>query len=277
MGTVTTIPCCCYLDGLSIPPEEPNDPLFLRMVIDAMVNGTSQPSVTVDASRVYMAGHSNGCMASLTMAAMHSDAIAAVCCHAGSVITPFPKGGDDGSSYDPVPVWLAHGMNDPIVPFDGSKFLDFFPFGPMGFMSTLDGVRYVGDMNGCDGELLSEEVKTAAGEDDGSSAIAGVSYKRTNCANGADVELVALYDVGHSPYKGSWGETTVDTTSMAWDFCSSHTKGGGAREEIPKQQHRDEEKEQDGGSCYDIRCLFVAAATIAIDGEACACSNGWPF
>jgi len=206
-------------------------------------------------------------MASLTMAAMHSDAIAAVCCHAGSVITPFPKGGDDGSSYDPVPVWLAHGMNDPIVPFDGSTFLDFFPFGPMGFMSTLDGVRYVGDMNGCDGELLSEEVKKAAGEDDGSSAIAGVSYKRTNCANGADVELVALYDVGHSPYKGSWGETTVDTTSMAWDFCSSHTKGGGAREETPKQQHQEEEKEQDGDTEEEAPDGLPAGGAATIDGE----------
>merc|ERR1712188_215600 len=125
--------------------------------------------------------------------------------------------------------------------------------------------RYIGDMNGCDGELLSEEIETAAGEDD-SSAITGVSYKRTNCVHGADVEPVALSDVGHSPYKGSWGETTVDTTSMAWDFCSSHTKGGGPREETPKQQHQEEEKEEDGGTEEDSEGLSTDDAA-TIDGE----------
>merc|ERR1712176_127809 len=116
-------------------------------------------------------------------------------------------------------------------------------------------------MNGCDGELLSEEIETAAVEDDGSTAIVGMSYKRTNCANGADVELVALNDIGHMPYQGM--QTTVDTTSMAWDFCSSHTKGGGAREETPKQQNQEKEKEQDGDTEEDSEGLLAdGAATI---------------
>merc|ERR1712028_145407 len=41
---------------------------------------------------------------------------------------------------------------------------------------------------------------------------------------------MGLYDVGHFPYSAaiieSFGETrtTIDTTKLAWEFCSSHSK-----------------------------------------------------
>jgi len=110
---VTTADCCC-IKKPGKKAVKPNDPLFLRNVIDSVVQSFSNgdytmddnTNISIDRSRVYMAGHSNGCMASLSMAALYSDVVAAVCCHSGSLLTPFPSKYTD----DPVPVWKVHGM-----------------------------------------------------------------------------------------------------------------------------------------------------------------------
>jgi len=261
---VTAAPCCCFesADATAIvsPSEEPNDPLFLRMVIDSVVesfennetneNNDEEPEnenenendqgttmmISIDRSRVYMAGHSNGCMASLTMAAMHSDVVAAVCCHAGTLLTPFP------SNYSPVPIWMAHGMKDTTVAFNGSTLVDFAPFGSIGFWSTEDVVNYIANKNECEDEDEDELVLLAEDNTTTTATTVGTTFKRTNCTNNADVELVALLESGHLPYymspddnkyvsllgPGAQGiiadETTVvDTTALAWEFCSSYS------------------------------------------------------
>ena len=234
--------------GFSLPKKEPDDPLFLRMVIDAVVdsfledkkeagaagasmdtaaeNATligTNTTVQIDRARVYMAGHSNGCMTSLTMAALYSEEIAAVCCHAGALVTPIPA-----ASYSAVPVWMAHGMLDSTFAYKGASLLDMGPFGNFGTWPTVDAMNYIADQNECDAEVHDDELYEDE-EEDGAGGV-GKVYKRTNCTNTADVELVALYDVGHFPYSAaiieSFGETraTIDTTQLAWEFCSSHSK-----------------------------------------------------
>jgi poly(3-hydroxybutyrate) depolymerase len=222
--TITTPPCCCFdenADELSIPGEEPNDPLFLRMaiefVIDSFANENGMATgVSIDKSRIYMAGHSNGCMASLTMAALHSDLVAAVCCHAGTLITPYP------TEYTPVPTFMVHGMKDNTVAFDGATFADFPPFGEIGYLSIPDVANYIANKNNCDADIKEMDVFNGT----------GISYKRTNCTNNADVEIIALFEDGHFPYLTQASQlfdpttqsTTIDTTSMAWEFCSSYSK-----------------------------------------------------
>merc|ERR1712134_181903 len=53
-------------------------------------------------------------------------------------------------------------------------------------------------------------------------------FRRTNCVDGADVQLLAMKDTGHIPYlrASEIGDaaTAIDTTALAWEFCSSHTK-----------------------------------------------------
>merc|ERR1719428_550265 len=122
-NNVTTPPCCCmnFLDAeSSLNDPNPDDPLFLRMAIDRVVEDVGADAthnVSIDRSRVYMAGHSNGCITSLAMAALHSDAVAAVCCHAGAVVTPF----DPTTTYtSPVPIMTIHGRKDTTMGFDGA-------------------------------------------------------------------------------------------------------------------------------------------------------------
>lgn len=221
-NNVTTAPCCCFKsdDEMGLPSKEPNDPLFLRMAIDSVAESFDMEnssnyygSISIDRSRVYMAGHSNGCMTSLSMAALHSDVVAAVCCHAGTLLTPFPE------QYAPVPIWMAHGLKDDVVRADGVVAFDLGPlFGKLGSWSTNDVLDYIGGRNDC-GEAETADI----GE-------SGATYRRTNCTNSADVELVMLYESGHWPYAplpnsifSSSVDAPVDTTAMAWEFCSSYS------------------------------------------------------
>jgi poly(3-hydroxybutyrate) depolymerase len=76
------------------------------IVFEKRVELLSNHSVQVDKTRIYMAGHSNGCIAALGMGAMFSNLVAAVCCHAAGSFVDVPP------TYDPVPTWLAQGVKD---------------------------------------------------------------------------------------------------------------------------------------------------------------------
>lgn len=232
--TLRTTEGVCYKGGWgnAIDTEATSDPEFLRNVaIDVVRN---QP---VDPKRVYFAGHSNGCMQGLSMAAQHSDIVAAVCCHAGFPITPVAE------NYSPVPVWLIHGQQDTIVPYEGLFMPGFVNPGgrDLWLMSAPSAAEYFADKNGCD----LEETTTSEVED-GSS----IKYS-AKCDLNAEVVHVTIPAAGHNniylryvswlnayhqtksdsddSYDMPEQVTAADTTSWAWDFCSSHTK-----ETVPK-------------------------------------------
>lgn len=211
---VTAMPCCCLDDTTFKPREEAYDPLFLKMVIDEVVHQQSNASVVVDSDRVYMAGHSNGCMISLAMAAIYSDTIAAVACHAGSLMTPF-----EDENYTPVPIMMVHGLKDDIVPYEGKTMFDLPGMGPLGFLPMNETMKYLGDQNEC----TTDEERDIFDQD----GIVGRTFKKTNCKDGANIEVVTLFDAGHNPYSSPvlGDRTTVDTTAMAWDFCKGYSKG----------------------------------------------------
>ena len=211
---VITPPCCCR-EAKTAPNSfqsyyEPNDTLFLKMAIDNVLktfdaNPSSQ--LTIDPDRVYMAGHSNGCMLALGMAAEYSETVAAVCCHAGTVITGF-----DFVYPSPVPIWMIHGKQDTLIPYDGG--------GP--FWSVPDTMDYLATKNGC-----AEKNYVALMDD--SSAVIGSIASGGMCDNNADVEIVTLDESGHVIFQGveplqGEPQTMVDTTTMAWDFCSAYSK-----------------------------------------------------
>lgn len=229
-NNVITAPCCCFEDFSSIPTRDPDDPLFLKTAIESVIESfettnNNESLISIDRNRVYMAGHSNGCMTSLAMAALYSDTIAAVCCHAGALLTPFPV------DYSPVPIWLAHGMKDDVVPFEGSALIELPPFGALGFWSMGDTMDYLSNQNDC---LEVEEIDII--DNTNETGIVGTVLRRTNCRKNATVELVALFESGHSPYPRSNGpigretRTTIDTTAMAWEFCSSHVSSSHLQE-----------------------------------------------
>ena len=60
-----------------------------------------------------MAGHSNGCVAFIAMVTVHSDLVVGVCCYSGMAQASFPP------SYQPTPMWVAHGTLDEVTHYGG--------------------------------------------------------------------------------------------------------------------------------------------------------------
>lgn len=252
-NAVTTAPCCC-LDSFFVSDEksEPDDPLFLKLAIDHLLESSFQPppvddssstlttsrsalaSITIDPNRVYMAGHSNGCMASMAMAALYPDSIAAVCCHAGAVVTPFPEPTEQSPS---VPIFWVHGKKDATVPFDGQTIIRYPPYGALGFWSVEESLDYLSDHYGClEDEIVDLELDNSDDNNNQTNTVVGTIAKRTNCRSNATLELMVLDDADHYPYKipdsmqeifpvdDGASPVVLDTTAMAWDFCRSHVK-----------------------------------------------------
>jgi len=213
-NNTVTMPCCCYVGDFPTLPAITGDPTFLRNIASVAVRDTAANSggrVTIDTKRIYLAGHSNGCMASLAMAAHHSDMVAGVCCHAGVVLGEFPAG------YAPTPIMTVHGAVDKKVPYE--KEVEVFP--GLAMLSAVQTHAIFAEANGCRESTETEFER------------ANQTYrmlKSTNCTDGADVVLLTLPTAGHSPYKDMNYELEadeevprIDTTQMAWDFCSAHS------------------------------------------------------
>lgn len=190
--SATTTECCC---GLATP-EDTKDLDFLRTVASYVVRDVPSRTLnraTIDTKRIYVAGHSNGCMTALAMAMTHSDLITSVCCHAGTLLTP------PADDYVPVPVLLIHGSADNVVPYGGTT----DPNNDLYFPGTVASFQRLSEINGCDKNAQAEIV-------DGGSVLTA-----TGCTNNATVKLLTKDGDGHDPYAGR-------TTDKAWEFCSSH-------------------------------------------------------
>lgn len=233
-----TTPSCCCIDTASVgfikTDKLKEDPIFIKQAIDSVVEQqqqsvSSNSPISIDKSRIYMAGHSNGCIASLSMAAMYSETIAAVCCHAGSLVTlPDPD-------YTPVPIWMINGKNEEIIPAEGSIAIDIPLLGSIGLWPRTEIFDYLASQNEC-----SEEKTVRDLLDEDTQQVVGTITQKTGCSQGATVEFVDLDNMGHWPYKlppigagrddqlldivGAEKFTTIDTTAMAWEFCSSYSK-----------------------------------------------------
>jgi polyhydroxybutyrate depolymerase len=217
VGEKESTGCCCQTDaqGLEfVPPEETMDTEILKSMIDDVVANIgliASAGVSIDTSRVYATGHSNGCIASMALAAVYSDSIAAVACYGGSLVTEF------AANYSATPVFAVHGLLDGELPAAGVA------IGNAYFPSTEHIFNYVADKNGCSPDVAWDN--TTLGEE-------GYVQSRTGCANDANVTLVLLITGGHTPYLGFQDvqalnpgaiPTTVDTTSMGWEFISKYS------------------------------------------------------
>ena len=93
---------------------EEDDVGFLLTLIDHMIENRS-----VDASRVYLSGWSNGCFMSQEMAMVASHKITAIACMAGYTVEP------KSADYSPIPVMEFHGFLDPGVLYGHSSTASF--------------------------------------------------------------------------------------------------------------------------------------------------------
>lgn len=212
-GLFETNDCCCTRNGTNIPVSDTQDPAVLRSMLDDVVfenrieaasssssnNGTT---ASADLTRIYMAGHANGCAMALGMGAFFHDVVAAVACHsAGNVVTK-PR------HYNPVPTWLAQGMKDDKIWYQFAK----------------ETYRTYGWIHRCQNDTFSD-VENGT----------GVEYTNYNCTNNATVTLLLLNESGHIPFQNGYetskdaSTTQMDTTEMAYQFCLNHSK-----DEIPE-------------------------------------------
>jgi len=227
-NNVLTTPCCCATPeeealGLTSDDPNPDDTAFIKIAIDTLLATfpatTPGVNLSLDPDRVYMAGHSNGCMTSLAMAAKHPEMVAAVCCHAGALITPFDS---EGYAESPVPIWLVHGAKDTTIPYEGRSVET--PQGVFGWWSVPDTGRYLRTVNGCTGESVRQLTNETTGE------VLGSVRTGTGCVGDATVEILTLDESGHQPYptiffpESGGSATTVATTPMAWEFCSARSR-----------------------------------------------------
>ncbi|CAJ1952254.1 unnamed protein product [Cylindrotheca closterium] len=207
-GSKFSRPCCCLKGAIPVVTD-PSD--FLRQVAAVVVRDIPEQtsnSTSIDSKRIYMAGHSNGCMASVSMAAMHSDVVAAVGCHSGTATTLFPE------AYNATPMAFIHGTSDPTVPYEGGA----FEFGAQEYLSIIS------QTNGC---TSSTETRTEGFEGTSNSF---TEYRSSNCTNNADVTLYALDNVGHQPFfissqfrENGTAPIEFDTTKLMWDFVKEYS------------------------------------------------------
>jgi len=166
--------------------------------------GNMKAAHNIDATRIYMAGHSNGCAMAQRIAVEASNIVAAVGCHSLYLMA--------SPSYDyvAVPMIEVHGTDDDIVNYTNWK--NFYDRGFYGAISNLENWKTI---NNCqEGPIKAEFTKYYT-----------TTY--TQCDHGTEVSLVTLPGVAHHPYSEPWwdlNETSVDTTQLCWDFMKRFSK-----------------------------------------------------
>ena len=113
--------------------------------------------------------------------------------------------------------------------------------GQIGYWSVPEMMDYLEEQNSCRGERTSVPLFDEMG------AEVGFTETSSKCKKQSTVELVSLYDAGHFPMKIPDGNaqalylqmmdgdrTTVDTTSLAWDFCKEQKQRTGPKSKKSK-------------------------------------------
>jgi len=149
---------------------------------------------TVDPSKVYMAGHSNGCGMAQYMAARASDIVSGVICHAWGLLV------EPSSDYAAVPIVVVHGDSDLTTPYDGRLF-----FGS----NAVENLENWRTLNKCPDTMVETEENGF-----------GISSYQ-NCAGGTSVSLITIPDEDHYPFSVN---SPGDTTQLAWKVFHETSK-----------------------------------------------------
>lgn len=190
--------CCCARENKRLKANEvqDDDKVIRDMIHDIIlaerIQDLSNHTAEVDSTRLYMTGHSNGCIGSLAMGAIHSDLVAAVCCHSGSWFTPMPP------TYNPVPTWIAEGLEDTALPYQWVEET------VQARVKAHNCSAVVDTEVGTEGDFIT-------------------SY--FDCMGDANITLLTLAKSDHLPFLNiGVPPLGLDTTEMAYQFCSGFRK-----------------------------------------------------
>jgi len=167
---------------------------FLRALIAELIKTDG-----LDATRVYLSGHSNGCAMAQRFAAEASNLTAAVGCMAFYLLV------DAATSYKPVSVMEVHGINDPTVSYQ-----------PGQHVGAVANFKKWATLNSCSGSPVETWRQ-------------GDNFVQTykTCKNNTEVSLMTMdKKVGHYPYGGKLA-ITPDSTKIAVSVhpCPSQDNG----------------------------------------------------
>ena len=190
--------------------SEEDDVGFILQMLDTIVQNHS-----IDQSRVYVTGWSNGCGMTQRLAVQASEVFAASGCMAMYLFADVP------SDYKPIPFIEVHGILDEIVLYATTA--PAAPvFGPE--KGAIQNLETWADLNGCQGSIPEVIVS----EDDYD--IRGY----TDCENETQVMLVSLFFAAHNPYehddpvadpgRGWANPTGVPSSTIVWEFVSQFSK-----------------------------------------------------
>lgn len=183
---------------------------FIEHVVDRM-----KSTVSIDATRVYATGLSNGAIMSHRLGIQSSDVFAA--------IAPVSFQLTDNltwhipSSWGPdraVPQIELHALNDDTIPYNGGIILGGYP---ALLDSAPEGRDTWGDINDCVGEPRRENHASAAGV-----------YRDIydNCAEGTSVQLLTASTGGHSGIVRPEENGGFISHEEQWAFLSQYSKPG---------------------------------------------------
>ena len=189
---------------------EENDVGFVLQMVDTIMQNHS-----IDKSRIYLTGWSNGCGMTQRLAVEASDVFAAAGCMSMYRFVEAP------SDYLPIPFMEVHGLLDEIIQYTTTAHSAPI-FGPE--KGAIQNLESWAELNGCQG--TTPEVIESQDDYD----IRGY----TNCENETQVMLVTLFFAAHNPYehddpvtqpgRGGANPTGVPTSTMVWEFLSKFSK-----------------------------------------------------
>jgi polyhydroxybutyrate depolymerase len=173
--------------------DDVDDVGFLTALVDQLADEQD-----LDPTSVLVVGHSNGAMMAMRLACEAADHVAAAAVQAGTVVV------DDCAPAEPVSVMDLHGTDDRNVPIDGGVGED--SRAGVDFPPPRDALAAIATSNGCDGADSPTTRETDQ---------ADVTVESWGpCADGVDVELVAVEGAPHS-----WMD---DASLRTWTFLSAH-------------------------------------------------------
>ena len=208
-GTVVVYPDALggsWNDGrVGMEPMQPgmvtDDVAFLRSLIDEMVSRAN-----VDATRVAIAGFSNGAMMASRVACEMPDRV-----HGIALV-----GGTGGQNYAQVckplrsvPIVEVHGTNDPIVPYAGGKVADNQGHKRGSVLSVPEFMSFWSSTCHCAG---TRETSIKA-------ALAVTMIEAQSCTLGSPVVQYRVNGGSHEWFRIQG----FDTTKVIWDFLAANT------------------------------------------------------
>jgi len=189
--------CCGVAHDIGI-----DDVGFILQMVEQISTNFS-----INDSKIYASGHSNGCAMTQKLANEASHIFAAGGCMALYLLE------DADPSFSPTPIIEVHGILDVVIPYSNSHSSSvIFDNSLVGDEGAMKNIATWAEMNGCSG-ILPEMI-----EEYPDYSIQGY----TNCDENVEVQLVTLHLADHNPYPSA-NPTGIQTTQMVWDFMDRFT------------------------------------------------------